>query len=320
MGDITGIEWTNHTFNPWWGCEVYGPECDNCYARTLANRWGFAIWGRDEPRRFFGDKHWNEPLKWDRDAARDGVRRRVFCASMADVFEARADLGEHRARLWRLIAATEHLDWQLLTKRPENIMTMVPESWQRGFPDHVQVGTTAGNQKMAERRVPHLLRVPALVRFLSIEPMLGPVNLDLLHCPTHDRQFISAAGHCNECAANGYDAELAGGRWLDACADREQRGINWVIVGGESGHGARPMHPDWARSLRDQCAEAGVPFFFKQWGEHAPARVVVRDETTGRQVTADAKVDGGAAMARVGKKAAGSLLDGVSHKAFPDFD
>lgn len=128
---------------------------------------------------------------------------------------------------------------------------------------------------------------------LCVVAPLTTVDLDLPHCPTHDRQFARDDGHCNECGANGYESELASGRWLDACADREQPGINWVICGGESGPGARPMHPDWARALRDQCAEAGVPFFMKQWGEHDERGV------------------------KVGKHAAGSLLDSGSHKAFP---
>ena len=127
MGEKTGIAWTDSTFNPWHGCQRVSPGCELCYAETFDARFGEPHWGPKAPRRFFGDKHWNEPLKWNRAAEASGVRRRVFCASMADVFEDRPDLVEHRLRLWKLIEATPHLDWLLLTKRPENIHRMLPK-------------------------------------------------------------------------------------------------------------------------------------------------------------------------------------------------
>lgn len=248
MGAETNIEWTDHTFNPWWGCVKVSPGCANCYAATFdARTHGTSKhvtakgetrephWGKDAPRRFFGDKHWREPLKWNRDAERDGVRRRVFCASMADVFEDRPDLVEPRDRLFALIHATKSLDWLLLTKRPERVMEIVPESWCDGFPGNVWFGTTAENQDEADRRIPHLLSVPAAVRFLSVEPLLGPVNLHRLS----DQNGLASPG-------------------ID--------GIDWVIVGGESGPGARPCDVAWIRSVRDQCREAGVACFVKQLG------------------------------------------------------
>ncbi|UQA57096.1 DUF5131 family protein [Polyangium aurulentum] len=175
MGKGSGIEWTDHTFNPWWGCTKVSQACKNCYAEAQATRWKHAIWGPNAGRRFFGDKHWNEPLAWNRDAAREGQRKRVFCASMADVFEDREDLVPQRERLWKLIAETPWLDWLLLTKRPENVASMVP--WGENWPSNVWLGTTVENAEMAEQRLPELIKHPAVVRFLSCEPLLGEVDL-----------------------------------------------------------------------------------------------------------------------------------------------
>jgi len=134
MAKNSSIEWTHHTFNPWWGCTKVSPACDHCYAETWAKRVGQAVWGKESPRRFFSDKHWTEPIRWNADAVADGERRRVFCASMADVFESRAELNPWRIRLWELIEATPMLDWLLLTKRPQNIGKMVP--WEKKWPEH----------------------------------------------------------------------------------------------------------------------------------------------------------------------------------------
>ena len=175
MGKDSGIEWTHHTFNPWWGCEKVSEACANCYAETWAKRIGQSLWGRKAPRRFFGDNHWREPLKWNAEAVRSGERRRVFCSSMADVFEDRAELDIHRARLWDLIAATPMLDWLLLTKRPEHVEACVP--WGDSWPENVWLGTTAENQKWATVRVATITKIPARVRFLSCEPLLSEVDL-----------------------------------------------------------------------------------------------------------------------------------------------
>lgn len=232
MGEHSKIEWTHHTFNPWWGCQRVSPGCENCYAETFSKRVGLKVWGPTSDRRFFGEKHWAEPRKWNDKAARSGVRERVFCASMADVFEipparnTQAIDMQSRARhdLWRLIETTPWLDWLLLTKRPQNIETL---TWWKEWPANVWLGTTVEDQKRAEERVPILLDIPAKVRFLSCEPLLEEVYL---------------------------------GRALFL------GGIDWVICGGESGNGARPMDPNWARALRDQCVSSGVAFHFKQWG------------------------------------------------------
>src|SRR5690606_14674702 len=131
MAKDSKIEWTHHTFNPWWGCAKVSPACKYCYAETWAKRIGSHVWGASAPSRFFTDKHWQDPLRWDAEAAERGERRRVFCASMADVFERRKELNEPRERLWKLIEETPHLDWLLLTKRPQNIALMAPwgEDW-----------------------------------------------------------------------------------------------------------------------------------------------------------------------------------------------
>jgi len=237
MAISTQIQWVNrtltggriiagHTYNPWWGCMKVSEECKRCYAEGIASHYGFkSTWGpaSTTTRRFFSDAHWQEPLTWNRRAEREGHRHSVFCASMADVYEDNSILVPHRERLWKLIEATPWLNWLLLTKRPENILAMSP--WTGNYPDNVWIGTSIGLQRRAEERLPRLLEVPAVVRFVSCEPLLGPLDL---------------------------------APWLAE--------LHWVICGGESGHEARPMNPDWARSLRNQCLEARVPFYFKQWG------------------------------------------------------
>jgi protein gp37 len=261
MGRDSNIEWTNHTFNPWWGCVNVSPACDNCYAEQMGNRFG-AKWGKDTPRRFFGDKHWREPVLWNKRCENAGERQRVFCASMADVFEDRRDLDAHRERLWDLIEETPWLDWLLLTKRPWSIRKLLPASWTATVPgavrDNVWLGTTAENQKWADRRIPELLAVPARMHFISVEPLLGPIAL----AP----------------------------EWLDLNGTRH---LDWVIVGGESGHDARPMQPEWVRSLREQVKGAGVEFLFKQWGEHSDQ------------------------LLKIGKHAAGRMLDGRTWDEVP---
>jgi protein gp37 len=266
MGENSKIEWTDHTFNPWWGCTKVSDGCTHCYADTLSTRWGMHIWGPKAERRFFGEKHWQEPLKWNRDAERDGQRRRVFCASMADVFERHmlpninSLLGLARARLWELIEQTPMLDWLLLTKRPEHIRDMVPVRWLHEPPLNVWYGTSVENQEYADRRIPELLRVPARVRFLSVEPLLGPVDLQRVKYGSYTLDVLSQR---YTSTTPEYGSPFSFGM-------SSLGGIRWVIAGGESGAGARPCHPDWARQLRDQCQGAGVAFFFKQWGEWAP--------------------------------------------------
>ncbi|MDE1149694.1 MAG: phage Gp37/Gp68 family protein [Azospirillaceae bacterium] len=300
MGRDTSIEWARHTFNPWWGCVKLSPACDNCYAEAWDKRTGGDHWGPHAEYRLFGDKHWNEPLRWNKAALAAGERHRVFSASMADIFDNRAPEAE-RYRLWELIRATPALDWLLLTKRPQNIAQMLPANWGEGYPN-VWLGTTVENEAEAARRIDHLLKVPAALHFLSCEPLLGFVNLETL-----PRTVAGIPGVMN----------VLTGTWrrsssfLTPPSSHRVVGlpeIDWVICGGESGPGARPMDPDWARSLRAQCQRAGVPFLFKQWGDwHADA---LRFTEVGTGACPPANM-------RVGKKAAGRLLDGVTWDQVP---
>lgn len=175
MGKNSKIEWTHHTFNPWWGCTRVSEACKHCYAEAWSKRVGKKVWGPKAPRRFFGDTHWNGPRKWNAEAGASGERARVFCASMADVFEARKDLDEARERLWTLIEETPFLDWLLLTKRPERILRAV--RWKDEWPANVWIGTTVEDQESAEKRLPHLALVPAAVRFISAEPLLTDLEI-----------------------------------------------------------------------------------------------------------------------------------------------
>ena len=275
MGEKTGIAWTDHTFNSHMGCQRVSPACGGakgvggCYAEALVTgRMGYNAASADPRRRLtlWGPPsassrvrtsagNWRNPPAWDAAAKRDGVRRRVFCASLADVFEDHPDLPAVRADLWPLVEKCDGLDWQLLTKRPGNIRAMVPPAWLApgGWPAHVWVGTTVEDQKRADERIPHLLAVPARVRFLSCEPLLEAVDL---------REHLM-----------GYvDDDVSGGRYVRlphvTPYIHQDVKVSWVIVGGESGPGARPFDLAWARGIVAQCREAGVACFVKQMGDN----------------------------------------------------
>lgn len=233
MGENSKIEWTNHTFNPWMGCTPISPGCANCYAQHLMDRrMGKVRWGSGQPRLRTSPAYWRKPKRWNQ-----GVPgQRVFCASLADWLDEEVPI-EWLADLLGLIYDTPNLDWLLLTKRPQNWPSRIQAArrtgrcaldwllrWQRGeAPTNVWVGVSAENQERWNERLSWLHQIPARLRFVSVEPMLGPI-------------------------------ELVGPR------------PGWIIVGGESGPKARPMNPGWAQSLCDECREAQVPFFFKQWG------------------------------------------------------
>jgi protein gp37 len=276
MAKNSSIEWTNHTFNPWWGCQKISPACDNCYAEKWAKRVGQTVWGEDAPRRFFGEAHWRQPIKWNQEAADTGTRARVFCASMADVFEPRSSLNKERDRLWDLIGRTPNLDWLLLTKRPQYILSISP--WTADWPPNVWIGTSVENQRLAELRLPDLLSIPAAVRFLSCEPLLGPLDLS---------------------------------SWFNR---PPYKSIDWIIAGGESGAHSRPMHPDWITELLYQCEQAGIPFHFKQWGHWVPA---VSDKLKSRKPVLSIGDKNPVQMVAVGKKVAGRVLHGTTWDNLP---
>lgn len=262
MANNSKIEWTEHTDNLWHGCTKVHAGCDHCYAETLSHRWGRDIWGNDKPRMEIKSV-WNDLKKQQQAAAAAGEMHRVFVGSMMDIFEKpmplinskgealtagivpiasyAKDTGMLRERFFnQVIPECHNLIFLILTKRPSNINKYIPEEWKTNPPDNVMFGTSPCDQKTAETLIPQLLQVKGK-KFLSIEPMLGPV--DLLNIPMFGFQgFI-------DYVENG---------------PRVKSFIDWVIVGGESGHGKRPMDLAWARSIRDQCERASVPFFMKQ--------------------------------------------------------
>lgn len=362
MSENTKIEWCDHTFNPWEGCQKTGPGCDHCYAELRNARFGGGVavnFGPGAPRRRTSAANWALPKRWNAQAdafsAQHGRRQRVFCASLADVFDNAVD-PQWRADLFELIRATPNLDWLLLTKRIGNAEAMIRAALAHmdigysvpfaAWPwPNVWIGSTVVNQAEADRDIPKLLAVPAAKRFLSMEPLLGSVDL------THIEVW-------------GGDAEIYPLKGTTDCVDDEGAptddvpALDWVIVGGESGPGARPMHPDWACSLRTQCLRANVPFLFKQWGEWKPisqmdeaehgalykSKVIAKphedqgnlDDIYGRRCTVPTTIlhadgsthnitepmafrQGSGAMQifHVGKKAAGRLLGGITWDGFP---
>jgi protein gp37 len=263
----TGIQWTDHTFNIAWGCIRVSPGCENCYAETIAKRMGFKVWGpaKTTERRTLSANYWREPLRWNRAAERDGRRHRVFCSSMADVFENHPTIDAERSKLWPLIRSTPWLDWQLLTKRPERIAANLPEDWGQGFPN-VWLGVSVENQETANERVPLLAQTPAAVRFLSCEPLLGPI--DFGECGSRGGEDGDPFAFSALADADGVEPPIPG--------------IDWCIIGGESGRHARPCNVEWIRDIVAQCGFAGTAVFVKQmgaWvrGDHAEFRRGVVD-------------------------------------------
>jgi protein gp37 len=281
MGKDSRIEWTHHTFNPWWGCVKVSAACDHCYAETWARRLGEKVWGPKTDRRFFSDSHWKEPLRWNKEALEAKTRRRVFCASMADVFENRVDLIPHRLRLLELIEKTPQLDWLLLTKRIHLVRKQLPKGYE--FPKNVWLGATVENQDAADKRIEYLLEFKSpSVRFLSCEPLLGKIDL---------KKHLINGQHGTR--------------------------IDWVIAGGESGPGSRPMDPAWPTDLQNQCVTANVPFHFKQWGHWAPLELVsdMLNKHTPIQIV---RRDGTEiSLAAIGKGKSGRTLSGRHWDQFP---
>ena len=253
MGARSKIEWTDSTFNPWVGCTKVArargapSACDFCYAEKWAKRSGQVEWG-DHPRRRTTEAYWQNALRWNSRArsfqAEHGRRQRVFCASLADVFDNQVDPA-WRADLFDLIRACDQLDWQLLTKRPQNIRKMLPADWNDGYPN-VWLGTTAEDARAYRQRVPHLLKLPAAIHFVSYEPALGPLGP------------LGIDGHSPD----------------------------WVIIGGESGvrsNVIRLTNPKWVRDAIAECQRVGAAPFLKQWGTYRNNPCVVEDGLTEQQ-------------------------------------
>ena len=267
-------------------------------------------------------------MSWNAKAEREGTRLRVFCASMADVFEDHDGLDAHRSRLFDLIRSTPNLDWQLLTKRPENVRLMVPLPWLGDWPSNAWIGTSTEDQATWNARIPVLCKIPAATRFVSVEPMLGNILMRHLENP-----WPSGEG------ADYYDPLSGMTYWADGELSGNHAKLHWIICGGESGPRARPMHPGWAMVIRDQCRAADVPFFFKQWGEWHPdppcllkglrrasvcrgGEWLFEDVDQYQEKATRLQRDGlwvdATSMYRSGKKAAGRFLDGREWNEYPD--
>lgn len=337
MGDKTGISWTNATWNPITGCSRVSEGCRNCYAERFAHRFsgkgqryeglthianGHPAWtGKID----FNEKALLKPLSWK-------SPRRIFVNSMSDLFHEHLDVNIID-KVFAVMALTPHHTYQVLTKRPERMLSYLTDKnlmvrWgfyasailgksaedrEPKFPiPNVWLGTSVENQRTADERIPLLLQTPAAVRFISAEPLLGPVSLSPVADDTYQRlsnwyapdgSFDPTGSQPTKTRMGGYVARL-----------------DWVICGGESGPGARPMNPEWARSLLDQCKSAGIPFFFKQWGAWVPRSMacdIIGDDAVATAKKGTYAVLDGEFFHRVGARKAGCLLDGVEHHEFP---
>ena len=297
----SNIEWTDHTRNFWTGCTKVSPACANCYAEAQAKRntKTFGKWGKGAPRAWHGENARKDLVKWDSEARSEGIRRKVFANSMSDWLDDEVPIG-WLVFMLDTIRITPHLDYLLLSKRPDNFFTRHQEAlmqcaadqphlanWLAAWwcpsgceegqphkpPHNVWIGTTVEDQKRAKERIPILLDIPARIRFLSCEPLLEPLSLEAMSLDPHNelfRYWPMTGAH----VAEGYN--------VPRIYDGAQR-IHWVIVGGESGPGFRPFNPDWARSLVGQCARGDTPFFMKQMGglrkpfEPIPADLNIRE-------------------------------------------
>lgn len=341
------IEWTDATWNPVYGCGRVSEGCRNCYAEGIARR--FSGPGKPYEGLIASGGQWNNKITLREDKLLEPWRwvkpRRIFVNSMSDLFHESVPF-DFIAAVFAVMSVTTRHTYQVLTKRPQRMLEFfewagrfspswvdsdigerisdflpdvewIPATKSRGgydncgplFPfENVWLGVSVEDQATADERIPLLLKAPAAVRFVSAEPLLG--KIDLSHI-----QFSNERGGLED-----WDALQLHGATTGCTAV-----LDWVIVGGESGRGARPMHPNWVRSLRDQCAEAAVPFFFKQWGEWSPVQYLDTEGNPLVKLVDDARETmlGGdglpyANMRRVGKKLSGRSLDGRTHDAFPE--
>ncbi|MGX9145876.1 DUF5131 family protein [Mesorhizobium sp. 128a] len=335
MGEVTAISWCDHTFNPWIGCMKVSPACDGCYAEALMDkRYGRVQWGAPGhgpgTRVRTSASNWHQPIRWNRKAVAEGARPFVFCSSLADVFDNQVE-PIWRSDLFELIRATPQLIWLLLTKRPQNIVKMVKAV---GFmPSNIAFGTTVEDRKRVEENLPHLTVAAGLrplFLFASCEPLLGDLG-DL--SPWMDGDPWPQRLAQGERFLKGFKIGADGWPKLPA--------IGWWITGGETdqgSHKARPTHPNWFRSLRDQCAAAGVAYHHKQNGEwlagHQYTEACLDADPTAEQSRfacmdwdGDSYVESGGgwsddlyehAVFKVGKRRAGRFIDGFEHNTRPE--
>lgn len=282
MGDKSKIEWCDATWNPIVGCSRVSAGCENCYAEKVAYRFKHItkfenVVCEDKPKWnnsvFFDDKALEMPLRWKKP-------RRIFVCSMGDLFHKNVP-DEWIDKVFAIMARCPQHTFMVLTKRPERMRKYVQScdeynksdfiselakgclyEWHKNGRKNLWLGVSVEDQDSAVDRIPYLLDTPAAVRFISAEPLLGPIDLTKIE----DRNFRHFPNSINA---------LEGSIWLSGSCGESSRTItcaklHWVIVGGESGKNARPMHPDWVRNLRDQCQASNTPFFFKQWGKYAP--------------------------------------------------
>jgi protein gp37 len=269
MGENSKIEWTDHTLNPWIGCQHVSPGCDHCYAeaQNAFRKWNGGTWGPHAPRKRTSEQNWKQPIKWNVHAGafktEHGHRPRVFCASLADVFDNQVD-PTWREDLFALIQECRRLDWLVLTKRPQNVAKMLPSDWGDGY-RNVWLGITAEDQIRFDQRWPLLQKIPAVIKFISYEPAIGPLRLP-------------EQGPCP----------------------------NWLISGGESGPGARPLKPKWVRRVIRDCRRRDIAVFHKQWGTYESNPLVSEQGFT---------VEEAKARDNFGK--GGGLVDGALVREFP---
>ncbi|MFC8008726.1 DUF5131 family protein [Streptomyces cinereoruber] len=322
MGDTTTIEWTDRTWNPISGCTQISDGCDNCYAKTIAERFrGGAAFPHGFDIQIRPDKV-NAPLTWRKPA-------KVFVNSMSDLFHADIDRA-WIADIFAVMAAASRHTFQVLTKRHARMRSLLtnptfvdqvrsraigkgltPEAWAWPLPN-VWLGVSVENQQWAAIRIPALLDTPATIRWISAEPLLGPIDLLGDDHTGHKRDYDGGDYICLDCSTD--DTSVP---WRTVTSI----GLDWVVAGGESGHGARPAHPDWFRTLRNQCAQTDTPFLFKQWGAYSPTGyLVIGGPRTKNNIAIGDPVDDlghRVEMKHVGKKAAGRELDGRIHDDYP---
>lgn len=338
MAEKSRIEWTDATWNPTTGCTKVSPGCKRCYAELewarLAANPKTVYFGRAFTDVQIHADRLGTPLRWAKP-------RRIFVDAMSDLFHEDVP-SAFIAEVFGVMAGCPQHTFQLLTKRPERMLELMNAPWFQqmvrdfvaGWPEaetmtwplaNVWLGVSAEDQETADRRIPLLLDTPAAVRWVSLEPLLGPVTLTDV-----PNNLGVAEGQRHIDALGGFAWECDGPSYVDTCGIGSR--IDWVVVGGESGQKARPMHPDWVRSLRDQCEDYCVPFNFKQWGEFQLSKSgceVIESNESGAPLAAwpDGQIANGTAeqhggpgtlIHRVGKKAAGRLLDGRLHDAFPE--